>query len=183
LKFFGERDFKTRISRYFSRRMKARKILLLRRAPRHRKAQRQAHAQVHSPEACWDGRSALAHWQFRVWDLLKSAVLPIIKSTYGTHLLTQAYPEGSPTHPCYPTGHDSGYGVEPRVQHDQKETLSAIEKITAGVKAPLTVAAKFSASRRFRSGRKSSTLCVRNERRDATAVVGAAPRKQRAPRA
>ena len=67
MKFFGERDFGTRISPYFSRRMKARKILLLRRAPRHRKAQRQARAQAQSPEACWDGWSALGHWQFLVW--------------------------------------------------------------------------------------------------------------------
>jgi len=38
-------------------------------------------------------------------DVLNSAVLPIIHSTYGSFLLPQAFPEGSPTHPCYPTGH------------------------------------------------------------------------------
>jgi len=38
-------------------------------------------------------------------DVLNSAVLPIIHSQYGTYLLPQAFPEGSPTHPCYPTGH------------------------------------------------------------------------------
>jgi hypothetical protein len=38
-------------------------------------------------------------------DVLNSTVLPMIHSTYGSYLLPQAYPEGSPTHPCYPTGH------------------------------------------------------------------------------
>jgi len=37
-------------------------------------------------------------------DVLKSHALPIIFSTFGSFLLPQAYPEGSPTHPCYPTG-------------------------------------------------------------------------------
>jgi hypothetical protein len=44
-------------------------------------------------------------------DMLKSAVLSIIKSMYGTYLLPQAYPEGSPTHPCYPTGHGTVGGA------------------------------------------------------------------------
>jgi len=43
--------------------------------------------------------------------MLKSVVLPIIKSLYGTYLLPQAYPEGSPTHPCYPTGHGTVGGA------------------------------------------------------------------------
>jgi hypothetical protein len=38
-------------------------------------------------------------------DVLNSAVLPIIHSNHGSYLLPQAFPEGSPTHPCYPTGH------------------------------------------------------------------------------
>jgi hypothetical protein len=38
-------------------------------------------------------------------DVLNSTVLPVIHSTYGNYLLPQAYPGGSPTHPCYPTGH------------------------------------------------------------------------------
>jgi hypothetical protein len=38
-------------------------------------------------------------------DVLNSTVLPIIHATYGSYLMPQAYPEGSPTHPCYPTGH------------------------------------------------------------------------------
>jgi len=38
-------------------------------------------------------------------DVLNSAVLPIINSQYGSYLLPQAFPEGAPSHPCYPTGH------------------------------------------------------------------------------
>ena len=44
-------------------------------------------------------------------DVLNSAVLPIIQSTYGSYLLPQAFPEGSPTHPCYPTGHGTVGGA------------------------------------------------------------------------
>jgi hypothetical protein len=44
-------------------------------------------------------------------DLLTSTVLPLIHSTYGSYLLPQAYPEGSPTHPCYPTGHGAVAGA------------------------------------------------------------------------
>ena len=44
-------------------------------------------------------------------DVTKSAALPIIFSTYGTYLLPQAFPEGSPTHPCYPTGHGTVGGA------------------------------------------------------------------------
>jgi hypothetical protein len=44
-------------------------------------------------------------------DVLNSAVLPIIFSTYGSYLLPQAFPEGSPTHPCYPTGHGTVGGA------------------------------------------------------------------------
>src|SRR5262245_53724758 len=44
-------------------------------------------------------------------DVLNSGVLPIINSKYGTYLLPQAFPEGSPTHPCYPTGHGTVGGA------------------------------------------------------------------------
>jgi hypothetical protein len=44
-------------------------------------------------------------------DVLNSAVLPIIRSQYGSYLLPQAFPEGSPTHPCYPTGHGTVGGA------------------------------------------------------------------------
>jgi hypothetical protein len=44
-------------------------------------------------------------------DVLNSAVLPQILANYGTHLLPQAYPEGSPTHPCYTGGHATVSGA------------------------------------------------------------------------
>jgi hypothetical protein len=44
-------------------------------------------------------------------DVLNSAALPLICSTHGTFLLPQAFPEGSPTHPCYPTGHGTVGGA------------------------------------------------------------------------
>jgi len=43
--------------------------------------------------------------------LLNSAVLPLIHSTYGTYMLPQAFPEGAPAHPCYPTGHGTVGGA------------------------------------------------------------------------
>jgi hypothetical protein len=44
-------------------------------------------------------------------DMLKSAVLPIVHAAYGTYLMPQPFPEGSPTHPCYPTGHGTVGGA------------------------------------------------------------------------
>lgn len=44
-------------------------------------------------------------------DVLNSAALPIINSTYGSYLLPQAFPEGCPTFPCYPTGHGAVAGA------------------------------------------------------------------------
>ncbi len=44
-------------------------------------------------------------------DVLNSAALPITFASYGSYLLPQAYPEGSPTHPCYPTGHGTVGGA------------------------------------------------------------------------
>jgi len=44
-------------------------------------------------------------------DILNSAALPLIFSKYGSYLLPQAFPEGSPTHPCYPTGHGTVAGA------------------------------------------------------------------------
>lgn len=44
-------------------------------------------------------------------DVLTSAVLPQILAKYGTHLLPQAFPEGSPTHPCYTGGHATVAGA------------------------------------------------------------------------
>ena len=44
-------------------------------------------------------------------DVLNSAALSLTFSTYGSYLLPQAFPEGSPTHPCYPTGHGTVGGA------------------------------------------------------------------------
>jgi len=44
-------------------------------------------------------------------DVLSSAVLPRIFSQYGSYLLPQAFPEGSPTHPCYTGGHATVAGA------------------------------------------------------------------------
>ena len=44
-------------------------------------------------------------------DVLNSASLPLTFAAYGSYLLPQAFPEGSPTHPCYPTGHGSVGGA------------------------------------------------------------------------
>ena len=44
-------------------------------------------------------------------DVLTSAVLPKILTSFGNHLLPQAYPEGSPTHPCYTGGHATVAGA------------------------------------------------------------------------
>lgn len=44
-------------------------------------------------------------------DVLNSAALPLIYSQYGSYLLPQAFPEGAPAHPCYPTGHGAVGGA------------------------------------------------------------------------
>ena len=44
-------------------------------------------------------------------DILNSQALARTFSKYGTYLLPQAFPEGSPTHPCYPTGHGTVGGA------------------------------------------------------------------------
>lgn len=44
-------------------------------------------------------------------DVLNSAALPIIHAQHGSFLLPQAFPEGCPTHPCYPTGHGTVAGA------------------------------------------------------------------------
>jgi len=49
--------------------------------------------------------------QYLHQDLLNSAALPINYSKYGTYLLPLAFPEGAPTHPCYPTGHGTVGGA------------------------------------------------------------------------
>ena len=44
-------------------------------------------------------------------DVLNSTSLPIINSNHGSYLLPQPFPEGSPIHPCYPTGHGTVAGA------------------------------------------------------------------------
>lgn len=46
-------------------------------------------------------------------EFLNSPVLDLVARDYGTYLLPQAFPEGSPTHPSYPAGHATiaGAGV------------------------------------------------------------------------
>lgn len=44
-------------------------------------------------------------------DVLNSEAVSLIFERYGTYLLPQAYPEGSPTHPSYPGGHASFIGA------------------------------------------------------------------------
>lgn len=44
-------------------------------------------------------------------DVLTSGILGDINIMYGTRLLPQAYPEGSPTHPSYPAGHATVAGA------------------------------------------------------------------------
>jgi hypothetical protein len=44
-------------------------------------------------------------------DLLNSEAIAKTHSKYGSYLLPQAFPEGSPTHPSYPTGHGAVGGA------------------------------------------------------------------------
>lgn len=44
-------------------------------------------------------------------DVLNSQALKNSFNQFGTYLLPQAFPEGAPTHPCYPTGHGTVGGA------------------------------------------------------------------------
>ena len=44
-------------------------------------------------------------------DVFKSSVLGMTKDKFGSFLLPQAFPEGAPAHPCYPTGHGTVGGA------------------------------------------------------------------------
>lgn len=44
-------------------------------------------------------------------NVLNSQAVQATFSKYGTYFLAQAFPEGSPTHPCYPTGHGTVAGA------------------------------------------------------------------------
>ena len=44
-------------------------------------------------------------------DVMNSQAVRKTNKMYGSYLLPQAFPEGSPTHPCYPTGHGTVGGA------------------------------------------------------------------------
>jgi hypothetical protein len=44
-------------------------------------------------------------------DLLNSQAVAQVFAKFGTYLLPQAFPEGAPPHPCYPTGHGTVAGA------------------------------------------------------------------------
>ena len=44
-------------------------------------------------------------------DVLNSQAVARTFSQFGTYLLPQAFPEGAPSHPCYPTGHGTVAGA------------------------------------------------------------------------
>jgi hypothetical protein len=44
-------------------------------------------------------------------DVLNSQAVAQVFSQFGTYLLPQAFPEGAPPHPCYPTGHGTVAGA------------------------------------------------------------------------
>lgn len=44
-------------------------------------------------------------------QIINSPALTTVLGTFGTYLLPQAYPEGSPTHPAYPAGHATFVGA------------------------------------------------------------------------
>jgi hypothetical protein len=44
-------------------------------------------------------------------DVLNSQAVAKTFTQFGTYLLPQAFPEGAPTHPCYPTGHGTVAGA------------------------------------------------------------------------
>src|SRR5207244_7375605 len=44
-------------------------------------------------------------------DVLNSQAVARTFAQFGTYLLPQAFPEGAPTHPCYPTGHGTVAGA------------------------------------------------------------------------
>ncbi len=44
-------------------------------------------------------------------DVLNSQAVAQVFSRFGTYLMPQAFPEGAPPHPCYPTGHGTVAGA------------------------------------------------------------------------
>ena len=74
----------------------------------------------HRPEAGGGIAELIATGQLDVADAAKLQNFDIVlnsqavaqsKAKWGSHLLSQAFPEGSPTHPAYPTGHGTVAGA------------------------------------------------------------------------
>jgi len=63
-------------------------------------------------------------------DLTSSAALQGVFSRFGTYLLPQAYPEGSPTHPSFPAGHAALVGAGVTV-------LKAFFQVSATIPNPM----------------------------------------------
>jgi hypothetical protein len=63
-------------------------------------------------------------------DLTSSAALQAVYSRFGTYLLPQAYPEGSPTHPSFPAGHAALVGAGVTV-------LKAFFQVSATIPNPM----------------------------------------------
>jgi hypothetical protein len=71
---------------------------------------------VHRPEAgggvCHQNITSPGKLQAQLnSNALNSQAVAQTFGKYGTYLLAQAFPEGSPTHPCYPTGHGTVAGA------------------------------------------------------------------------
>jgi hypothetical protein len=75
-------------------------------------------------------------------DVLNSQAVARTFSQFGTYLLPQAFPEGAPTHPCYPTGHgtvagacitvlkyffDGSQKIQPLLQHAGTDVMQPSE--------------------------------------------------------
>ena len=75
-------------------------------------------------------------------DVLNSQAVAKTFSQFGTYLLPQAFPEGAPTHPCYPTGHgtvagacitalkfffDGSQKIQPLLQHAGTDVMQTSE--------------------------------------------------------
>ena len=72
-------------------------------------------------------------------DVLNSAGLQTTFNRYGTYLLPQPFPEGSPTHPCYPTGHGTVGGACATVLKfffNGSQSIQSLLAGTGGIKEP-----------------------------------------------
>lgn len=68
--------------------------------------------------------------------VLNSTALSRVQDEYDTHLLPQAYPEGSPMHPSYPAGHATIEGSGIAVLKSFFDTSATIEEVFGDVLVP-----------------------------------------------